>query len=85
MPTLPFWHFCPCASISKNLLDKLLIVEYYERPITHFCSKSVSGLVQGRPCTYLREQIELFKVKSKYAHFHTMIGRKGKAKDSLKS
>ena len=34
----------------------------YERPITNFCSKSVSGPVQGRPCTYQRGQIELFQV-----------------------
>ena len=52
--TLPFWHFCPCASISKILLVKWLLVEYYERAITHFCWKSVSGPVQACPCTYLR-------------------------------
>ena len=52
--TFPFWHFCPCASISKILLAKWLLVECYERPITHFCSKSVSGPVQGRLCTYPR-------------------------------
>ena len=31
--TLPFWHFCPCALISKILLVKWLLVESYERPI----------------------------------------------------
>ena len=48
-----FWHFCPCAWISKILSAKLLFIDCYERPITHFYSKSVSGPVQGSPCTYL--------------------------------
>ena len=42
--TLPFWHFCLCASISKKFFAKWLLVECFERPITHFYSKSVSGL-----------------------------------------
>ena len=60
--TLPFWHFFPCASISKILFAKILLIGYYERLITHFFSKSISGPVQVRPCTYLRGQIELFQV-----------------------
>ena len=51
--TLPFWHFFPCASISKIFFAKWLLVDYYERPINQFFSKSVSGAVQARPCTHL--------------------------------
>ena len=47
-------------------LQKFFLPNYfslcYERPITLFCSKSVSGPVQGRPSTYPRGQIELFQV-----------------------
>ena len=32
-----FWHFCPCASISKIHFAKCHLIECYERPITQFC------------------------------------------------
>ena len=60
--TLPFWHFFPCALISKILFAKILLIGYYERLVTHFFSNSISGPVQVRPCTYLRGQIELSQV-----------------------
>ena len=59
---LPFWHFFPFASISEILFAKILFIGYYERLITHLFSKTISGPVQVRPCTYLRGQIELFQV-----------------------
>ena len=46
----------------KHFLTKLLLVEYYGRPITHLSWKSVSGLVQVRQCPYLRDYIEIFQV-----------------------
>ena len=36
----------------QNFFAKWLFFECYERPITAFCSKSISGPVQGCPCTY---------------------------------
>ena len=45
--------FSLCTNF-KIFLTKWLLVECYERAITHFCWKSVSGPVQACPCTYLR-------------------------------
>ena len=42
--------------------QKFFFPNDYKRPITHFFSKSISGPVQVRPCTYLRGRIELFQV-----------------------
>ena len=52
--TLPFWHFCPCSWKAIFFLAKWLLVECYERPIRHFCWKSVSSPAQAHPCTYQR-------------------------------
>ena len=52
LPNSHFGTFIPVHRF-QNFFCQMTFVDYYEKPITQFFSKSASGPVQARPCTHL--------------------------------